>query len=85
MDEGTLKETPIPSMELSVSDFKGKDLDPIIEQDSHKFLLDDSFVNFRAFFQFAWRLNISDFEERCQKRKQEQPNKDDSIIKDEIK
>lgn len=50
LEEGKLKEPPIPSMELIVANFKGKELDPMIEQASHKFFLDDSFLKSRALF-----------------------------------
>ena len=49
-------------MELTVVDFKGKELDHVIKQASHKFLSHGSLVNSRVFFQFAWKLNIANFE-----------------------
>lgn len=40
----------MPSFELTMSNFKGRELDPILEQASQQFLLDDSFVKSRAFY-----------------------------------
>ena len=62
-----IPKSPIPSLDLIVVDYKGRELDPMIEQASHQFLLDDSFVKSRAFHQFAWRTNIGKYEERCNK------------------
>ena len=53
--------------------------------DSHEFLSNDNFIKSRAFYQFAWRINIENFEERYSKRKVEQPDKEDSFIQNEIK
>ena len=39
----------MPSFELTVADFRGRELDPILEQASQQFLSDDSFVKSRAF------------------------------------
>ena len=33
----------MPSLELIVVDLKGRELDPMMEQASHQFLLDDKF------------------------------------------
>lgn len=39
----------MPSFELTIEDFRGRELDPILEQASHQFLFDDSFVRSRDF------------------------------------
>ena len=49
LDEGNLPEPPLPSLDLTVADYRGKELDPVLEQASHQFLVDDSFVKSRAF------------------------------------
>jgi len=33
----------MPNFELTIADYKGRQLDPILEQESQQFLLDDSF------------------------------------------
>ena len=58
IDEGTLQEPTPPSFDLTISDYRGKELDPVLEQASHQFLSDDSFVKSRAFHQFSQRVNI---------------------------
>ena len=55
LDEGNPQELPMSSLELTMEDFKGRELDPTMEQASRQFLLDDSFVSSRAFQKFAWR------------------------------
>ena len=50
IDEGNLQEPPVPSFELTVADFRGRELDPILEQASQQFLSDDSFVKSRTFY-----------------------------------
>lgn len=69
IDEGNPQEPPMPCLEMIVADFKGMELDPILEQASQQFLLDHRFVRSRAFHQFAWRENIHNFEERCKNMK----------------
>lgn len=72
LEEGNPQEPPMPSLELTVADYRGRELEPMVEKSSHEFLSNDSFVKSRAFYQFAWRTNI-EFEERCNKRKEEKP------------
>ncbi len=67
LDEGNAPELPLPSLDLTIVDYRGRELDPILEQASHQFLTDDSFVKSRAFQQFAWRTNMNVFEEKCKK------------------
>ena len=75
----------MPSLELTIVDFKGRDLDPVVEQASQQFLLDDSFVKSKALHQFPWRTNIGKYEERCDKLKAEHPKIEDVTIQTEIK
>jgi hypothetical protein len=56
-----------------VENYKGRELDPVIEQASHHFLSDDSFVKSRAFHQFVLCKNIGKYEERCNKLRIENP------------
>ena len=49
LEEGILKEPLVPNLELIVADFKGKELDLVIEHASHKFLSDDIFIKSRVF------------------------------------
>ena len=85
IDEGNPQEPPVPSFELTVADFRGRELDPILEQASQQFLFDDSFVKTRAFHQFAWRENMHIFEERCKNVKTEHPEMDEASIQNQIK
>ena len=71
LERGVPQEPPMPSLDLIVADYKGKEIDPIIAQASQKFIDDESFVKSRAFAQFLWRKNIGNFEERCKRIKVE--------------
>ena len=71
LERGVPQEPPIPSLDHIVSDYKGKEIDPIIVQASQKFIDDENFVKSRAFEQFLWRKNIENFEERCKRIKVE--------------
>lgn len=81
----TPKSPPMPSLKLTMVYFKGKELYPVMEQGNHQFLSDDSFVNSRAFHQFAWRKNIGKYEERCNKLKAEHLEIEDVAIQTQIK
>lgn len=85
LEEGNPQEPPMPNLELIVADYRGKELDLVLEQTNHEFLSDDNFVKSRAFYQFSWRNNIEKFEEICNKRKAKHPKKEDAVIHDEIK
>ena len=85
LDIGEPQEPPTPSLDLTVADYQGKEIDPIVSQASEKFINDEKFVKSRAFAQFLWRLNIGNFEKTCEKVKAEQPDKSDSAIKEEVK
>ena len=75
----------MPSFELTVADFRGRELDPVLEQASPQFLSDDSFVKSRAFYQFAWRENMHIFEERCKNVKTNNLEMDEASIQKKIK
>ena len=62
IDEGYPQEPPVPSFELIIVDYKGRELDAVLEHTSQQFLSDDNFVKARTFFQFAWRTNMRKFE-----------------------
>ena len=66
-------------------DYKGKELDPIIEQASHQFLSDDSFVKSRAFHQFAWWAKMGKFEEKCNKLRTEHLGMDETTLQNQVK
>lgn len=86
LQEGMLEELPMPIMDLTVNYFKGKELYPIVEKACKKFLFDNNFIKSRAFIQLAFRSSISNFEERCSRKRQtKQPNKEEHVSKDEIK
>ena len=70
----------MPSLELTVADYKGRELDPIIKQASHQFLLDDRFIKFGTFHQFAWWENIGKFEERCNKLRIKHPKMEETAL-----
>ena len=76
IDEENPQEPPMPSFELTIADYRGRDLDLVLEQASQQFLSNDSFVKSRTFSQFAWRTNMSNFEERCKKLKAKHPEMD---------
>ena len=85
IERGVPEEPPMPSFDLIISNYKGKEIDPIIAQASQKFIDDENFVKSRAFAQFLWRRYIGNFEEKCKAIKAEQPNKLDSKIEEEVK
>ena len=85
INEGNPQEPPVPSFELTVADFRGRELVPILEQASQQFLLDDNFVKSRAFFQFSWRACMNIFEERCKNMKTKHPEMDEASIQNQIK
>ena len=61
----------MPSLDLNIVDYRGRELDPIVEQASQEFISNDNLVKSRAFYQFTWRTNIGISEERCNKMKTE--------------
>ena len=83
IERGVSEEPPMPSFDLTVADYRGKEIDPIIAQASKKFIDDESFVRSRAFAQVLWRRNIGNFE-KCKKIKVEKLNKLDSDIREEV-
>ena len=58
LDVGEPQEPPIPSLYLTIVDYQGKEIDPIVSQAFEKFISDENFVRSRAFAQFLWRLNM---------------------------
>ena len=85
LNEGSLQEPPMSSLNLIETNYKGRELDPVMEQASHEFLSDDNFVKSRAFYQFSWRSNMGKFEERCNKLKSEHLEIEDLAIESQIK
>ena len=75
----------MPSFELTIVDFRGKELEPILEWANQKFFSDDIFVKSRAFNQFAWRENMHIFEENYKNMKVEHPEMDEASIQNQIK
>lgn len=75
----------MPSLDLIVVDYRGRELDPVIEQASHQFLPDDSFVKSRAFHQFAWRENIEKYEEKSNKLRIEYPELEEATLQNQVK
>lgn len=66
-----------------MEEFVGKELDPLTQQASDKFLFDDNFVKEREFLQFLWRIHIGEFKNKCQQKKQ--PSRGKEEIQNEIK
>ena len=60
-------------------------MDPVLEQASQHFLSDNNFVRSRAFHQFAWRVNMHIFEQRCNNMRTEHPEMDETSIQNTIK
>ena len=85
LEAGEPQEPPAPSLDLTIADYQGKEIDPLVSQASEKFLNDDNFVKSRAFAQFLWRSNIGNFEKTCKRIKAEHPDKSDSAIEEEVK
>ena len=85
IEEGVSKEPPMPSFDLTISNYRGREIDPIIAQESQNFIDDENFVKSRAFVQFLWRNNIGNFEAKCKTIKIEKPNKLDFKIEEEVK
>lgn len=85
VEEGALEEPPMSLLALTIDDFKGKEIDPIVEKIARKFLVDEFFVKSRTFIQFFSRNNIELFEAKCKKVKIEQPTRQDSGIEEEVK
>ena len=75
----------MPSLELTIADYRGKELDPMVEQARPEFLSDDNFIKSRAFYKFSQRTNIENFEEICNKRKVEHLEMEYVAIQDQIK
>ena len=57
----------------------------MIAQAAQKFIDDENFLKNRAFAQFLWRRNISNFENKCKLIKVEKSNKLESKIEEEVK
>ena len=73
------------NLELIVENYKGKELDPMIEHASHELIIDDNFAKTRAFYQFSWRINMGNFEERCNKLEVEHPKMKEVDVHTQIK
>ena len=75
----------MPLLALTIEDFKGKEIDLILEKESKKLLDDESFFKSRAFIQFLWRNNIEIFQAKCKRTKVEKPSRQDSNSEEEVK
>ena len=85
LDEGDPQEPLMPTLDLTVADYKGRELDPVIEQASHEFLSDDNFLKSRSFYQFAWRENIGNYEENFKKLRIEHPELEEVALHNQVK
>ena len=85
LNVGEPQEPPTPSLDLTIVDYQGKEIDPIVAQASERFINDENFVRSRAFAQFLWRFNMGNFEKACEKINAEQPDKLEPVIKEEVK
>ena len=85
MEENAPQEPLYQVLELTVVDYRGKEIDPIIGQANDQFILDNDFVKSRAFKQFFWRINIHNFELRCNKIKEKKLDVEASAIEEVIK
>lgn len=85
MQEGMSEEPASPKMDLTMEEFVGKELDPIIKQTNEEFLADNNFGKIGSFMQFIWRKNIDHFKERRKKRKIEQPHKGTYVVEEGVK
>ena len=52
IEGGVPEEPPMPSFDLTISNYRGKEIDPIITQESQKFMDDEIFVKTKDFSQF---------------------------------
>ena len=65
LEENVPQEPLEPVLDLTVVDYRGKEIDPIISQAYDQFIFDNDFVKFKAFKQFLWRINMHNFQLRC--------------------
>lgn len=79
------QEPPEPSFEMTIHDFRDKEIDLVIHQIIETFMSENDFVKSRAFLQFLWRSNLQIFQAKCKKIKVEQPLVEDSFIEEEVK
>ena len=49
LDVGEPQEPLIPSLDLTIADYQGKEIDPIVAQASKRFINDENFVRSSAF------------------------------------
>ena len=85
LEENMPREAIEPVLDLTITDYRGKEADPIINQAYDNFVSNDDFVKPRVFKQILWRIHMQIFEAKCRKIKIEQSNKEDSDRKEEIK
>ena len=61
LEENVPQEAPKPILDLTIMDYRGNEIDPIIGQAYDQFILDNDFVKSRAFEKFLWRINMHNF------------------------
>ena len=52
LEERNPQEPPMPSLELTMVDYIGRKLDPMMEQACYELISNDNFIKSRAFYQF---------------------------------
>ena len=61
LEENVPQEPLEPVLDLTVADYRGKEIDPIISQAYDQFISDNDFVKTKAFKKFLWQTNIDIF------------------------
>ena len=61
LEENVPQEALEPILDLTIVDYRGKEIDPIIGQAYDQFILDNDFIKSRVFKQFLWRINMHNF------------------------
>ena len=71
IEKGEPKEPLMPLLAHIVEYFRGKEINPIVEQATKNFFDDENFVKHRGFITFLRRDNIRTLEAKCNKIKEE--------------
>ena len=61
LEENVPQEPPEPVLDLTVADYRGKEIDPIISQAYDQFIFYNDFVKSKAFKKFLWWIKMHNF------------------------
>ena len=85
LDKNAPQEPPELVLELTMANYRGREIDPIIGQAYDQFISDNDFVKSKAFKQFLWRTNMHNFQLKYKKIKAKQPDVEDFAIEEVVK